>query len=77
MSPGFDVAETSPCSVFVKGDHRFAGTHFVSHILRSTFGNTRTAGFGGFSHFIADSLCKGSVLLCGYHHIEIFDTHSF
>jgi hypothetical protein len=76
MSPGLDVTETGPGSVFVKGNHRLAGTHLVRYILGSTFGDTSAAGFGGFGHFIADSLREGSVLLRGYQHIEIFDTHS-
>ena len=76
MSPGLDGTETGPGSVFVKGNHRLTGTHLVRYILGSTFGDTSAAGFGGFGHFIADSLREGSVLLRGYQHIEIFDTHS-
>ena len=58
-------------------DHRFPLTHFVRNVFGRTFGDTRSAGFGGFGHLVTDSLCKLSVFLSGYQHIKIINCHFY
>lgn len=75
MPPAFDVAESSPASVFVESHDSFTFTHFRRYVLGCTFGDAGTASFGGLGHLGANFLSEFCMLFGCNEDIKIIDCH--